>query len=70
MLEREVSNAFNDIVVNGQDERTRIDKAVKNVNHEFARKLEEFGYVNSDGKTIKEYKVPTLSTVKETLGKN
>ena len=69
LLEREISNAFNDIVVNGQDERTRIDKAVKSVNHEFTRKLEEFGYLDSEGKTIKDYNIPTLETVKKLIGK-
>lgn len=69
LLEREVSNAFNDIVVNGQDERTRIDRAVKNVNHEFSRKLEEFGYIDSEGNTIKDYSIPTIETVKNMLGK-
>ena len=69
LLEREVSNAFNDIVVNGQDERTRIDKAVKSVNHEFTRKLEEFGYLDSEGKSLKDYNIPTMETVKKLLGK-
>ncbi len=68
LLEREVSNAFNDIVVNGQDERTRIDKAVKSVDHEFDRKLEEFGYNDSNGNVIKDYNIPTIATVKELLG--
>ena len=67
LLEREVSNSFNDIVVNGQDERTRIDKAVKNVNHEFDRKLEEFGYNDSDGNVIESYNIPTIETVKQLL---
>jgi len=69
LLEREVSNAFNDICVNGADEQARIDKAVKSVNHEFERKLEEFGYINSDGSTIKDYNIPTLDSVAEKLGK-
>ncbi len=67
LLEREVSNTFNDIVVNGQNERTRIDKAVKSVNHEFERKLEEFGYNNSDGSVIKDYHIPTLESVTKLL---
>ena len=67
LLEREVSNAFNDIVVNGDTERTRIDKAVKSVNHEFERKLEEFGYNDSDGSVIKDYNIPTLESVTEML---
>lgn len=70
MLERELSNAFNDIVVNGKTLRTRIDKAVKTVNREVDRKLEEFGYTNGNTEGEKgEYVVPTLETVQEILGR-
>ncbi|MBO5489363.1 MAG: extracellular solute-binding protein, partial [Eubacterium sp.] len=69
LLEREVSNAFNDICVNGQDVQTRVDKAVKNVNHEFDRKLEEFGYNNSDGSVKEVYNIPTIESVKKALGR-
>ena len=69
LLEREMSNTFNDIAVNGDNEQTRIDKAVKTVNHEFERKLEEFGYSDSDGKVIKDYKIPTYESVKKLLGR-
>lgn len=67
LLEREVSNTFNDITVNGSSSQTRIDKAVKSVNHEFDRKLEEFGYNDSNGNVIKEYKIPTLESVTKLL---
>ncbi|MFT4143926.1 MAG: extracellular solute-binding protein, partial [Mobilitalea sp.] len=67
MLEREYSNAFNNIVVDGMTLRTRIDRAVKDINRETERKLEEFGY-NKDGKVITPYKVPTIDTVNEILG--
>ena len=70
LLEREVSNAFNDICVNGEEVQTRIDKAVKNVNHEFDRKLEEFGYNDSDGNVIKDYNIPTIESVKKILGRD
>ncbi len=69
LLEREMSNTFNDIVVNGDNEQTRIDKAVKSINREFERKLEEFGYNDSEGNVIKEYKIPTIETVRELLGR-
>jgi ABC-type sugar transport system, periplasmic component len=69
LLEREMSNTFNDIAVNAQDVRTRIDKAVKSINHEFDRKLEEFGYNDSNGSVIKDYKIPTLETVTRLLGR-
>lgn len=67
LLEREVSNAFNDITVNGSSLQTRVDKAVKSVNHEFDRKLEEFGYNDSNGNVIKEYNIPTLESVTKLL---
>lgn len=67
LLEREVSNAFNDITVNGANLQTRVDKAVKSVNHEFDRKLEEFGYNDSNGNVIKDYNIPTLESVTKLL---
>ena len=64
-----MSNAFNDIVVNGKNEQTRIDKAVKTVNREFARKLEEFGFNDSEGNVIESYDIPTIESVKKILGR-
>lgn len=69
LLEREMSNTFNDIVVNGDNEQTRIDKAVKTINREFERKLEEFGYNDSEGNVIKEYEIPTIDTVRKLLNR-
>lgn len=69
MLEREISNAFNSIVVDGADERERIDQAVKTINREIQRKLEEFGYIDSTGNTIEAYKIPTIESVKKILGR-
>lgn len=63
MLERELSNAFNDIVVNGDTLRARVDDMVKTVNRETERKLEEFGYIDSDGNVIREYIVPSVDVV-------
>lgn len=69
LLEREMSNTFNDIVVNGDNEQTRIDKAVKTINRELERKLEEFGYNDSEGNVVEEYKIPTIDSVREALGR-
>lgn len=69
MMEREVSNAFNDVVVNGESIRSRIDEVVKIVDRETKRKLEEFGYIDSDGNVIKEYEVPSVEKVQEILNK-
>ena len=69
LLEREMSNTFNDIVVNGDNEQTRIDKAVKTINREFSRKLEEFGYNDDEGNVIEEYEIPTIESVRKLLGR-
>ena len=63
MMERELSNAFNDIVVQGKTLRSRIDDLVKVVDRETERKLEEFGYIDSEGNVIEEYLVPSVDVV-------
>ena len=69
MLEREMSNAFNSIVVDGEDEQERIDEAVKTINREILRKLEEFGFIDSEGNVIEYYYIPTIDSVREILGR-
>ena len=41
---------------------------VKTVNRETERKLEEFGYIDSDGNVLKEYIIPSVDVVREILG--
>lgn len=55
MLEREISNAWNKIVFDGANYRDAVESAVIETNREFAKKLEEFGFM-SNGKLIKKYK--------------
>ena len=64
MLEREVSNAYNSVVLDGMDLRRAIDLASKRINRETNRKLEEFGYIK-DGVIIKEYPTPTIEGWKD-----
>ena len=70
MLEREMSNAFNSIVVDGDNAQSRIDEAVKVIDREIKRKLEEFGYIDSEGNTIKDYRIPDIDSIKAILGRN
>ena len=63
MLERELSNAWNDIVLNGQNTRAVIEDAVTVVNNELERKLIEFGYLDDEGNIITPYKVTTLESI-------
>ena len=70
MLEREMSNAFNAIVVDGKSAQSRIDEAVKTIDREIIRKLEEFGYIDSDGNTIQDYVIPSIDSLKVILGRD
>jgi ABC-type glycerol-3-phosphate transport system substrate-binding protein len=64
MAEREISNAWTDIVMNGKSIRTTVDKAALVVNREINLKLEEFGYMK-DGKVIREYNIPTVEDIRK-----
>jgi len=64
MLERELSNAYISVVVDGTEARRALDTAVKRINRETYRKLEEFGYYK-DGEMVKEFKTPDASVVEK-----
>ncbi len=57
MLERELSNAFISVTADGVEARRAMDTAVKRINRETYRKLEEFGYYK-DGVMLKDFKTP------------
>ena len=64
MLERELSNAYISVVVDGMDARRALDIAVKRINRETTRKLEEFGY-SENGVMIKDFPTPTVDVVQK-----
>lgn len=68
MLERELSNVWNEIVFDGANPRAAIDDAVIKINREFKRKLEEFGYLE-DGELAKPYQIPTIELVEGWVNK-
>ncbi len=63
MQERELSNSWNSIVFDGVNARVAIDNSIVIINREIARKMEEFGYMEN-GVKIKEFKIPTIDSVK------
>ncbi len=66
MAERELSNAVNAVVLEGQNLRSALDEAIKRIDRELIRKLEEFGHL-SDGELVKPFMVPSMDDVKEWL---
>ena len=63
MLERELSNAWNNIVLNSKNTRATIEDAVDLINKELTRKLQEFGYLSDTGEVIRPYHVTTLEMI-------
>ncbi|MDM5197957.1 extracellular solute-binding protein [Fictibacillus enclensis] len=57
MLEREISNAWNSIVFDGENPRKALEDAIVLSNREMKKKQEEFGYVKN-GKVVKKIKMP------------
>ena len=66
MIERELSNAFISVVVDGVDARRALDKAVKRIDRETTRKLTEFGYIK-DGEVVKEYITPNVAFIEQMI---
>lgn len=64
MLERELSNAWNNVVVKNREARASLDKAVININREMERKLQEFGYIEN-GKMVRPYQIASLDLIEE-----
>lgn len=62
MQERELSNAWNQIVFEGVNPRVAIDNSVIIINREITRKMEEFGYLEN-GVRVREFTIPTIETV-------
>jgi len=62
MVEREISNAWTNIVFNGVNPRQAIDEAVRVANREILFKMEEFGYV-VNGQIVKPYPVPSIYNI-------
>lgn len=61
-IEQSISDAFSQVVFNGENVRIALDNAVISSNREVARKMEEFGYMK-DGEKVKDYLVPTIYNI-------
>ena len=53
-VEREISNAWNNVVIDGTPARIALDNAASEINREFRRKLEEFGYLRFTHQSVDE----------------
>jgi len=57
MVERELSNALNSVIIDGMNVRRAMDIAVKRIDREVFRKLEEFGFTQG-GEEVRPFVTP------------
>lgn len=62
MVERGLSDVWNEIVFEGENTRSALDDAVIEMDRELARKLEEFGYMEH-GVLLRNYQIPSTKEV-------
>jgi hypothetical protein len=62
MTEREISNAWTAVVMEGQGLREAVDRAGVTIDRELVRKLEEFGYMR-DGVKLRDYDIETADAL-------
>jgi ABC-type glycerol-3-phosphate transport system substrate-binding protein len=62
MVERELSNAFNAVIINGINERRAMDTAIKRIDREVFRKLEEFGFTQN-GTEVRPFITPHINVI-------
>jgi ABC-type glycerol-3-phosphate transport system substrate-binding protein len=66
LIEREISNAWNGVVMSDENLRGAIDDAVIAADRELWRKLEEFGFVSGLDK-VRDYPIPTIHNITQWL---
>jgi len=62
MVERELSNAFNSVVIDGMNPRRAMDIAVIRIDREVNRKLEEFGFTRG-GELVRHFETPNADVI-------
>ncbi len=67
MLERDLSNIWNSIAVDGAAVQPAIDEKIMEINREITKKMSDLGYTDSTGKLLKEYHIHDVEWVKENI---
>lgn len=62
IIEREISNIWNQVVIDKLNPRVAVNQSIAKINRELARKFEEFGYLK-DNVEVKPYLVPTKDNI-------
>lgn len=63
ILERDISNIWNSIAVDGKAAQPAIDEKIMEVNREIIKKMADLGYADINGKLIREYRIRDVDWV-------
>ncbi len=59
-MERELQNAWNRTVVDGINYRTSLETAIVDIDREIQRKMQEFNFIDANGKVIRSLNLPSI----------
>lgn len=70
MLERDISNIWNAIAVDGSAAQVAIDAKIQEINREITKKMSDLGYVDAQGNLLKEYNIRDVDWIIENIQNN
>ncbi|UJF35613.1 ABC transporter substrate-binding protein [Paenibacillus hexagrammi] len=60
-MEREIKNAWTRTVIGGENYRTSLETAIKEVDREVQRKMQEFHFIDANGKLVRSLNLPVIT---------
>ena len=67
IVERELSNAYINVAVNGETLVGAMEQSAHSANREIVRKLKEFGFCDEEGNLLQNYPIEALEAIREKL---
>lgn len=67
MLERDLSNIWNSIAVDGKAVQPAIDEKILEINREITKKMTDLGYLDSSGNLLREYNIRDIDWIRENI---
>lgn len=70
ILERDISNIWNSVAVDGEAAQPAIDEKIMEINREITKKMSDLGYTDVNGNLLREYRIRDVDWMKENIEKH
>ncbi len=70
MLERDLSNIWNSIAMNGASAQVAIDAKIQEINRELLKKMSDIGFTDAEGNVLREYTIHDVDWIIENVMAN